>query len=41
VEIGGTLITLCNGSHVRVLEDDFRTYIQASGSGGGGYFMDN
>ena len=41
VQIGETIITLCNGSHVAVLEDNFRTYIQASGSGGGGFFMDN
>lgn len=41
VEIAGRLITLCNGSHVHVLEDDFRTYVQASGPGGGGFFMDN
>ena len=41
VEIAGTLITLCNGSHVTVLEDDYRTYVQASGPGGGGFFMDN
>lgn len=41
VEIGQQIITLCDGSHVSVLEEDFRTYIQASGPGGGGYFMDN
>ncbi|MEQ1852926.1 MAG: PKD domain-containing protein, partial [Chthoniobacteraceae bacterium] len=41
VEIAGRIITLCNGSHVRVLEDEFRTYVQASGPGGGGFFMDN
>ena len=41
VEIGSRLITLCNGSHVHVLEDDFRTYIQSSGPGGGGFFLDN
>jgi regulation of enolase protein 1 (concanavalin A-like superfamily) len=41
VEIGGKFTTLCDGSHVAVLEDDFRTYIQASGTGGAGYFMDN
>jgi hypothetical protein len=41
VEIAGRLITLCNGSHVTVLEDDYRTYVQASGPGGGGFFMDN
>ena len=41
VEIGSRIITLCNGSHVAVLEDDFRTYVQASGPGGGGFFTDN
>lgn len=41
VQIGQTIITLCNGSHVAVLEDNYRTYVQASGSGGGGFFMDN
>ena len=41
VEIGSRIITLCNGAHVSVLEDDFRTYIQSSGPGGGGFFMDN
>lgn len=41
VEIAGNLITLCNGSHVTVLEDDYRTYVQASGPGGGGFFVDN
>ena len=41
VQIGETIITLCNGSHVAVLEDNYRTYVQASGSGGGGFFMDN
>lgn len=38
VEVGGTLITLCNGSHVTVLEE---TYLQASGAGGAGNFKDN
>lgn len=41
VEIGTRIITLCNGSHVTLLEEDFRTYVQASGPGGGGFFMDN
>ncbi|QUE52573.1 tandem-95 repeat protein [Luteolibacter ambystomatis] len=41
VQIGENIITLCNGSHVAVLEDNYRTYVQASGSGGGGFFMDN
>ncbi|WP_035616024.1 Calx-beta domain-containing protein [Haloferula sp. BvORR071] len=41
VEIGGRVITLCNGSHVTVLEDEFRTWVQASGPGGAGFFVDN
>ncbi len=41
VEVGGELITLCNGSHVHVLEDNYRTLIQASGAGGAGFFYDN
>ncbi len=41
VEIGGRVITLCNGSHVTVLEDQFRNWVQASGPGGAGFFMDN
>ena len=41
VEIGKRIIRLCDGSHVTVLEDNFRTYIQASGPGGGGFFYDN
>jgi hypothetical protein len=41
VEVGGRVITLCNGSHVSVLEDEFRTWIQASGPGGAGFFVDN
>ncbi|QUE52655.1 tandem-95 repeat protein [Luteolibacter ambystomatis] len=41
VQIGETIISLCEGGHVAVLQDDYRTYAQASGSGGGGFFMDN
>ena len=41
VEVGGRVITLCNGSHVSVLEDEYRTWIQASGPGGAGFFVDN
>ncbi len=41
VEVAGRVITLCNGSHVTVLEDEFRTWIQASGPGGAGFFVDN
>ena len=41
VQIGKRLITLCHASHVSVLEDNFRTYVQASGTGGAGFFFDN
>ena len=41
VEVAGRVITLCNGSHVTVLEDEYRTWIQASGPGGAGFFVDN
>ncbi|MCW1921047.1 putative Ig domain-containing protein [Luteolibacter arcticus] len=41
VEVAGRVITLCNGSHVTVLEEEFRTWIQASGPGGAGFFVDN
>ena len=41
LQIGERIITLCNGSHVSVLEDQFQTFIQASGPGGGGFFVDN
>ena len=41
VEIAGRVITLCNGSHVIVLENEFRNWVQASGPGGAGFFMDN
>lgn len=41
VEVGGRVILLCNGSHVRVLDDSYTAGIQASGPGGSGYFKDN
>lgn len=41
VEIAGRLITLCDGGHVRVLEDEFRAFIQGAGAGGAGFFIDN
>ena len=41
VEVGGQIITLCNGSHVHVLEDSYRTQVQASGPGGAGFFYEN
>lgn len=39
VEVGGEFITLCNGSHVTVLDDSYRTAIQASGPGGATSFV--
>jgi len=41
VEIAERFITLCDGSHVSVLEDEFSGYLQASGPGGSGFFYDN
>ncbi len=41
VEIGERVITLCNGAHVSVLDEKYRTLVQASGPGGPGFFMDN
>ncbi len=40
VEIGGQITTLCNGTHVQVLEEQYRTLLQASGPGGAGFFYD-
>jgi hypothetical protein len=37
VEVGGRLITLCNGAHVSVMEESYR---EASGAGGAGAFKD-
>ncbi|WP_035601007.1 Calx-beta domain-containing protein [Haloferula sp. BvORR071] len=41
VEVGERIITLCNGSHVTVLDEKYRTLVQASGAGGPAFFMDN
>ena len=41
VEVAERFITLCDGSHVSVLEDEFTGYLQASGPGGSGFFYDN
>ena len=40
VEIGERIIRLCNGSHVRVLEEEYRAMIMASGNAGAGFFKD-
>ncbi len=41
VELGERLITLCNGSHVTVIDEKYRTLVQASGPGGAGFYLDN
>ena len=41
IEVGERVITLCNGSHVTVMDEKYRTLIQASGPGGPAFFMDN
>ncbi|MCW1914016.1 putative Ig domain-containing protein [Luteolibacter sp. GHJ8] len=40
VEVGERIITLCNGTHVTVLDERYRTLVQASGPGGPAFFMD-
>ncbi len=40
VEIGEEIIQLCNGTHVRVLDEQYRTELQASGPGGAGFIYD-
>jgi len=40
IEVGERLITLCNGSHVAVMDEKYRTLVQASGPGGPAFFMD-
>ncbi|MES2708303.1 MAG: Calx-beta domain-containing protein [Verrucomicrobiota bacterium] len=41
VEIGSRVILLCNGSHVTVLDEQYKNLLQASGPGGSGYFFSN
>ena len=41
VEIGEEVIRLCDGTHVHVLEENYRTLLQASGPGGAGFLYDN
>lgn len=41
VEIGERIIRLCNGSHVRVLEDESTQFLMATGNPGAGFFYDN
>jgi hypothetical protein len=40
IEVGERVITLCNGAHVTVLDEKYRTLVQASGPGGPAFFMD-
>ncbi len=40
VEVGERLIALCNGSHVEVLDEKYRTLVQAAGPGGASFFID-
>lgn len=40
VEIGERIIRLCNGSHVRVLEDETSQFLMATGNPGAGFFYD-
>ena len=40
VEIGARIIRLCNGTHVRVLEEEYKAMIMASGNAGAGFFKD-
>ena len=40
IEVGERIIALCNGSHVTVIDEKYRTLVQASGPGGPAFFMD-
>ena len=40
VEIAEQVIRLCNGTHVTVLDEQYRTLLQASGPGGAGFMYD-
>jgi hypothetical protein len=39
IEVGERVITLCNGSHVTVMDEKYRVLVQAAGSGSS-FFMD-
>lgn len=41
VEIGERIIRLCNGTHVRVLEEEYQAMLMASGNAGAAFFRDN
>ena len=40
VEVGERVIALCNGSHVEVMDEKYKTLIQAAGPGGASFFID-
>ncbi len=40
VQIGERIIRLCNGTHVRVLEEEYNAMLMASGNAGAGFFKD-
>lgn len=40
VQIGERIIRLCNGTHVRVLEEEYKAMLMASGNAGAGFFKD-
>lgn len=40
VEVGERVIALCNGTHVEVLDEKYRTLVQAAGPGGASFFID-
>ncbi|MEK0451660.1 MAG: hypothetical protein RL088_3928, partial [Verrucomicrobiota bacterium] len=40
VQIGERIIRLCNGTHVRVLEEEYKALLMASGNAGAGFFKD-
>ena len=40
IEVGERVIALCNGSHVEVMDEKYKTLIQAAGPGGAAFFMD-
>lgn len=40
VEVGERVIALCDGSHVTVMDEKYRTLVQAAGPGGGAFYID-
>ncbi|MCW1925002.1 tandem-95 repeat protein [Luteolibacter arcticus] len=41
VEVAGRVLTFCEDPHAAVLEEQFRSWLEASGTGGAGFFTDN